>query len=47
MPINFDSLTVDGECFARIIVALIKNCLWINGLPAKILKIPVSTNFQL
>lgn len=33
MPINFDSLTVDDECLARINAALEKNRLWLNSLP--------------
>ncbi len=40
MPLNFDSLTVDDECFARISVALIKNCLWMNGLPREDIEDP-------
>lgn len=40
MPINFDNLTIDDECLARINAALEKNRLWLNSLPREDLEDP-------
>ena len=46
MPINFDSLTVDDERFARINAALVRNRLCLNGLPREDLEDPSLYEFS-
>lgn len=46
MTINFDSLTVDDECLARINAAFINDRLGMNGLPAEDLEDPSLYKFS-